>query len=723
MTINHCQQLLNNIIQTNNYSEKTDTLDKTKDVQNFLHNTKNIGTILPHLSTEETYVFKAVIAIKQSHNIFNIKDFSEHNLTKLKKLLANLVEIDRLYHSIGGIIGYHTTVLQLLEATEGVNNSIHYHQPQVVDITTQTPPTSHAIRVGIESLPLFAEMYPIGGAGDRLNLIDSQSGEALPAALLPFCGRSLLAGIIRDVQAKEYLYYRLFGTQLMTPIALMTSHEKNNHQRITDICEQEDWFGRPNENIRLFTQPLVPVLSNEGNWIMRDVLKLSTKPGGHGLIWKLADDKGILNWFEYLGRKKLLIRQINNPIAGTDYGILATKGIGVQGGKTFGVASCQRYVNTTEGMNVLHERKVPGGYEYGIRNIEYTEFKNKGVDDTPINKDSTLSVFPTNTNILYVDIAAAKEAMEKCSIPGMIINMKSQFVPLIANGTTQNSYGGRLESTMQSIANVMTNFSASQLSPTASRKLNTFLTYNLRRKTIAVTKNCYQPGVNFYGTPIGTYYEMLQNYHELLVTKCGVEVPNMPNEEEFVNQGPSFISEFHPALGPCWDIIAQKVREGKLKQGSEFRLEIAEVDIQNLEVDGSFVVEALDPLGKKDSDGLIEYSTDCGKCTLKNVRVHNKGIDRSKANEYWSGKVDRKEMFKIKIHGNGEFFAENVSFSGDLFIEVPDGVKVTAYMDGDKLRLAEEGLIDGVPSWEWKYAFDANDHIQLIKNLECSRLD
>jgi hypothetical protein len=49
-------------------------------------------------------------------------------------------------------------------------------------------------------LPELGEIYPIGGAGDRLGLVDSDTGESLPAALLPYCGRSLLEGLMRDLQ-------------------------------------------------------------------------------------------------------------------------------------------------------------------------------------------------------------------------------------------------------------------------------------------------------------------------------------------------------------------------------------------------------------------------------------------------------------------------------------------------------------------------------------------
>ena len=40
----------------------------------------------------------------------------------------------------------------------------------------------------------------LSGAGDRLGLTCSVTGEGLPVAVLPYCGRPLLESLIRDVQ-------------------------------------------------------------------------------------------------------------------------------------------------------------------------------------------------------------------------------------------------------------------------------------------------------------------------------------------------------------------------------------------------------------------------------------------------------------------------------------------------------------------------------------------
>ena len=44
--------------------------------------------------------------------------------------------------------------------------------------------------------------------------------------------------------------------------------------------------------------------------------------------------------------------------------------------------------------------------------------------------------------------------------------------------------------------------------------------------------------------------------------------------EEYLEKGPSFIFLYHPALGPLWDVISQKIRGGAMTPGSELVLEV-----------------------------------------------------------------------------------------------------------------------------------------------------
>lgn len=65
-------------------------------------------------------------------------------------------------------------------------------------------------------------------------------------------------------------------------------------------------------------QPLVPTVSAEdGQWLVAKPFTPVCKPGGHGVLWKLAYDKGIFNWFYEHGRKGATVRQVRLAINAT----------------------------------------------------------------------------------------------------------------------------------------------------------------------------------------------------------------------------------------------------------------------------------------------------------------------------------------------------------------------------------------------------------------------
>ncbi|KAG6418471.1 hypothetical protein SASPL_120675 [Salvia splendens] len=209
----------------------------------------------------------------------------------LRSLLKMLGEVEHFYDCIGGIIGYQISVLELLAQSTQEGHTTHWngqtamslrrqfveiHPPSVLDLSENTEYASQAAFWGIEGLPDLGEIYPLGGSADRLGLVDPETGECLPAAMLPYCGRTLLEGLIRDLQ------------------------------------------------------PLVPTIAAEdGHWIVKRPLEPVCKPGGHGVIWKLAHDKGVFKWFRSHARKGVTVRQISNVVAATDVTLLALAGIGL----------------------------------------------------------------------------------------------------------------------------------------------------------------------------------------------------------------------------------------------------------------------------------------------------------------------------------------------------------------------------------------------------------
>lgn len=695
-------------------SDKLAVLDQYPLIIKFLASNSRLNSIIQGLNEYQQYLIKSLLAIGQGPIVFRNIEKAANLAASWELLLQQLEEIEKFYGDAGGIIGYQLEVLKLLNNRDQchIQDNVCYEKPPGFDLTHDNAQTKEAVRWGIERLGTMGEMYPVGGAGDRLHLQDEESGEFLPAAELMFCGRTLLELLIRDLQGREFLYYKLFGKQITTPLAIMTSHEKNNHQRILDLCETHAWFGRPQNSYRFFIQPLVPMVTTEGEWIVSAPMQLVLKPGGHGVIWKAAIENGIFDWFEKQQKQKILIRQINNPIAGTDGGLLALAGLGCYKDKDFGFASCERLLNASEGMDVLREIRQENGYEYVITNVEYTEFKKHNIEDAPVEKGSRYSQFPANTNILFGDLSAIRQALKVCAIPGMLMNMKSRVSCESDKGPIEK-VAGRLESTMQNIADVMGDKSERRLSPSECKDLRTFLTYNSRIKTISVTKQAYEEGKPIHGTPEGCFFDLMQNYRDLLVNHCGMECDFLEQQEDdYLINGPDLLVLFHPALGMLYSVISQKVKGGRLAIGSEWVLEIAEAYIENLDLDGCLLIDAKAVMGKQDVDEALKFHhPSCGKCTLINVKVRNQGRERTQGRNAWKWQHARNEALRITLHGNAEFFAENVQLEGDIHFEVPEGHRLVVYQQGEEIAWHFEKISRA--TWQWDYSFAEDGRIIL----------
>lgn len=701
--------LVEDLKAASSIDEKLRLLDDFQRVKEFLKAPSVLRSFLATLSKESQLVIKAVIATGQGDRVLAFPSRDPEALSKLQLLIKELIEVEHFYKEIGGVLGYHLLMQQCLLESEvpPAASEVNYHVPEGVDISNFTREVREALILGIEKLEEMAEIYPVGGAADRLNLQDEKTAVPLPAAKLPFCGRTLLEGMIRDLQAREYLHYKLFRKQVHTPVVMMTSQEKDNHAQILSICESKGWFGRSKEAFRFFSQPSVPSMNTKGHWCMQGALQLLLKPGGHGVIWKLARDSKTFEWLSEKGKKKALVRQINNPIAGTDYGLLAFTGVGCKENKVFGFASCPRKVGAMEGINILLEKKREAGVEYVLTNIEYCDLNKCQLVDQTEKNDPERSKFSSNTNILFVDLQAVSQAVEESPFPGVVINPKKMTYR--RDDELIEEEVARLESTMQNIADCFVQSFSCPL-PKGKRRqvMRTFLTFNERRKTISTVKREYVEGGPLNETPEGCFLDLQENARELLLDFCKMQL-TAKGEDLFI----PFLFFYHPALGPLYSIIAQKVSGGKIAQGSELRLEIAEAEIRGLDLDGSLIVQADSPMGHQEETATLSYSEKAGKCVLKNVRVRNRGIDWDAKNTFWKEEITRKEECRIVIRGSGEFYAEDVTFEGPLSIVVEDGVRVTAQSIGGKPHFIRQRI--SRPTWFWNYTLTEDYHIFLSK--------
>ena len=75
-------------------------------------------------------------------------------------------------------------------------------------------------------------------------------------------GYVYLIFVFFNCKAREFLHFKMYGKQCITPVAIMTSSAKNNHERITSLCERLGWFGRGRSSFQLFEQVLFLKLWN-----------------------------------------------------------------------------------------------------------------------------------------------------------------------------------------------------------------------------------------------------------------------------------------------------------------------------------------------------------------------------------------------------------------------------------------------------------------------------
>lgn len=232
----------------------------------FLNNTEHgshTQSVLPTLSPSQQAVLLALPAMGQAHVLATTTASSDD----LAALATCLLRVEQFYNSIGGLVGYQAKSLQLIAdhddpaaATHAALVSSESSDVALEDLLVPAGVSLHggagcaiardATAKGLHALPAMAEIYPLGGAGDRLGLRCESTGECLPTAVLPYCGRSLLEGLLRDLQAREWLYYKLTGRQVVTPVAIMTSDAKGNHERVMALLRDNQWFGRGPESFR-----------------------------------------------------------------------------------------------------------------------------------------------------------------------------------------------------------------------------------------------------------------------------------------------------------------------------------------------------------------------------------------------------------------------------------------------------------------------------------------
>lgn len=660
-------------------------------------------------SDSKKFALASLVAIQQFDTVFSGFASLPNKQEAIEKCMNGLTSINQFYRSLGGIIGYQDTVLRLFLTRDKAPDPERFVVPPFVDMRHKTSDVWTWCFEGVKRLPQVSQLLVLGGAGDRLNLVDEKSKEPLPAACLLFNGMPLFEGLMRDVQAQEYFYYQVFGKQISVPVVIMTSLAKHNNERIEEMGKNAFWYGHKPSYVQRIIQEQVPMVSLTGEWVMNAPLDIDVRPGGHGVVWKLAKDSGTFSWLRGKGIDTLIVRQVNAPATGLDGSIPTFLGYGLTKKKAFGFASIPSRPGMSEGLNILSIKKDDDVAAAAISNIEYTQFaalKNLRPD---LFKEGAC---PANTNTLFANINAIEKALEKNAFPGTIVNVKA--TPENLKSANSKKIAARLECSMQNIADEL----ASPINPKDLPNINpdllsTFLMLQEREKLMSVCKKAFVPGQSPAETPEHCFYDWCKMMRKVLTEHCNFSVPPEQSLEDYLKNGPVFTFYYNPCMGPFWEVIGQKVHNGSIAPRSELILDLAEISCDNLTLDGSLRVTAQEATGPKTKDGQI-FSERAGRALFQNVKVINKGFSSRTAEEALKRSKKPEETCEIILEGFSEVVAKDVTISGPIYLFVPNGQRATiSSLPSGDIDIVFE-LIDK-PSWAYDVSWTPGSAPRLTK--------
>lgn len=599
------------------------------------------------LTLDQEYLIRLLYLSGQHHFLQRFSEIPDKD-----KFFLKLQEIDAFYFEKGGILGYQKLIEEQLQQKN--KNESQVFCPIFLNITQKNEEIAKYIDAGLELLPKFCEIYVVGGAADRLGFFHPDTKEPLPAASFLFMGKPLLEHLIDDLNAREYLYYKKYQKKISVPICLMTADEKNNFNRIKTLLEEKKYFGRPKNSFIFIRQPMVPVVDSKGNWIWDDKEILALKPSGHGALWTACLKQNIYAELKKRGCEYALVRQINNPIIGVDYNLLAFMGAGVLKNKSFGFFVTKRIKGNPEGAVVYTKVKNQENEFKVVTNVEYCQLGNEDISEE----------FPANTNLLFANLNDILHAVEKVPYPGTLLNFKSN----------QQNPTARLELTMQNIAEGFLD----PMLDCLQEHQSVFLVMQERSKAISTIKKLKNDLKEQNETPLKAFYDYHRMTEQMLIKNCFSKVPKeIENFEEFI-KNPNFFFFYHKMLGPLFDEIAKKIQYLVIKQHAYIDIQLAECKLNEVTIEGALIIESSESI-----EQIPQQLQPC--CFLENVTVNNLGVDLLKWSPFLQKGTSFQEVLKITLSKNSRFFAKNRVFTANKTYVVPENYVFS--IDGEQESL------------------------------------
>src|SRR5262249_27642674 len=151
------EPLLAKIMTAPSIAMKLEVVNGCSAVEQYLNRAEALRSFLRDQTESVEYAVKAVIAIGQGPLVFQGFTQKEDKINALQSLVKLLLEVEAFYKSMGGIVGYHVTLLKLISAKdkkkEAQDSMKSYLRPMGLDLAQASKEVARAIRSGIEGLP------------------------------------------------------------------------------------------------------------------------------------------------------------------------------------------------------------------------------------------------------------------------------------------------------------------------------------------------------------------------------------------------------------------------------------------------------------------------------------------------------------------------------------------------------------------------------------------
>ncbi|KAL1207925.1 UTP--glucose-1-phosphate uridylyltransferase 3 [Cardamine amara subsp. amara] len=143
----------------------------------------------------------------------------------------------------------------------------------------------------------------------------------------------------------------------------------------------------------------------------------------------------------------------------------------------------------------------------------------------------------------------------------MVLSTKKRIEYIYQYEDYHSVLGGRLECTMQNIADNFLNKFPSRCQGNLEEKLDTYIVYNERRKaTSSAKKKKPNASAALHQTPDGALLDILRNAYDLF-TECDIKLSMIEPNDKYVDSPPPYLILLHLALGPFWEVQDRNLRE------------------------------------------------------------------------------------------------------------------------------------------------------------------